>query len=79
MSFEDFAKGEGLSLMLWESDVYASSDTALADRAFKAGQKSKQEDADKLIMQINEALDAFEDGELNHCHKALMKALGDTE
>ena len=79
MNFENFAKTEGLSLMLWESDVYASSDTALADRAFKAGQKSKQEDADKLIMQINEALDAFEDGELNHCHKTLMKALGDTE
>ena len=79
MSFEDFAKGEGLSLMLWESDVYASSNTDLACRAFKAGQQSKQEDIDKLISQINEALDAFEDGEFNHCHKTLMKALGDKE
>ena len=34
---------------------------------------------DSLLSQINEALDAFEDGELNHCHKALIKALGDTE
>ena len=79
MSFENFAKIEGLSLMLWESDVYASSDTDLASRAFKAGEQSKQGDVDKLISQINEALDAFEDGEFNHCHKTLMKALGDKE
>lgn len=59
--------------------VYASSDTDLANRDFKAGKQSKQGDVDKLISQINEALDAFEDGELNRCHKALMKALGDTE
>ena len=79
MSFENFAKIEGLSLMLWESDVYVSSDTTLANKAFKAGEQSKQEEIDKLISQINQALDAFEDGELNRCHKALMKALGDTE
>ena len=79
MSFESFAKKEGLSLMLWESDAYASSDTDLASRAFKAGRQSRQEDIDKLISQINEALDAFEDGEFNHCHKTLMKALGDKE
>ena len=47
--------------------------------AFEAGQQSKQEDIDNLISQINEALDAFEDGEFNHCHKTLMKALGDKE
>lgn len=48
MSFEDFAKGEGLSLMLWESDVYASSDTDLANKAFKAGQQSLQIKLNKL-------------------------------
>ena len=42
-------------------------------------EQSKQEEIDKLISQINEALDAFEDGEFNHCHKTLMKALGDKE
>lgn len=45
--------------------------------AFDAGQRSKQEDIDNLISQINKALDAFEDGELSLCHKTLMKALGD--
>ena len=34
---------------------------------------------DSLLSQINEALDAFEDGEFNYCHKTLMKALGDKE
>ena len=69
MNFDDwFNTGKN-----WQYDKDACED------AFEAGRKSKQEDADKLIMQINEALDAFEDGELNHCHKALMKALGDTE
>ena len=77
MNFENFAKKESLSLMLWESDVYASPDTDLASRAFKAGQQSKQEYIDKLISQINEALDAFEDGELSHYYKTLIKALGD--
>ena len=69
MNFDDwFNTGKN-----WQYDKDACED------AFEAGRKSRQEDVDKLIMQINEALDAFEDGELNHCHKALMKALGDTE
>ena len=54
-------------------------DKDACEDAFDAGQQSKQEDIDKLISQINEALDAFEDGEFNHCHKTLMKALGDKE
>ena len=54
-------------------------DKDACEDAFDAGQQSKQEGIDKLISQINEALDAFEDGEFNHCHKTLMKALGDKE
>ena len=30
-----------------------------------------------LYSAINDALDGLEDGELNYCHKALRKALGD--
>lgn len=32
---------------------------------------------DSLYAAINEALDAFEDGEFNYCHKTLMKSLGE--
>ena len=56
MNFENFAKIEGLSLMLWESDVYASSDTALASRAFKAGQQSKQKEVDDLKEKLQSIL-----------------------
>lgn len=56
MSFENFAKIEGLSLMLWESDVYASSDTDLASRAFKAGQQSKQKEVDDLKEKLQSIL-----------------------
>lgn len=37
----------------------------------------QQNKIDTLISHINEALDGFEDGEFNYCHKQLMKALGD--
>ena len=37
----------------------------------------QQSKIDALISHINEALDGFEDGEFNYCHKQLMKALGD--
>lgn len=46
MEFEDFAKIEMLNLMLWDSDIYASSDTQLASKAYKAGQQSIQNKLD---------------------------------
>lgn len=62
MSFENFAKIEGLSLMLWESDVYASSDTDLASRAFKAGQQSLQKELDDLKSQLLKVVDSYTRG-----------------
>lgn len=62
MSFENFAKIEGLSLMLWESDVYASSDTDLANRAFKAGQQSLQKELDDLKSQLLKVVDSYTRG-----------------
>lgn len=62
MSFENFAKIEGLSLMLWESDVYASSDTDLANRAFKAGEQSLQKELNDLKSQLLKVVDSYTRG-----------------
>ena len=46
-------------------------------REMKSVWDYQQNKIDTLISHINEALDGFEDGEFNYCHKQLMKALGD--
>lgn len=51
-------------------------DCQLVNIAWSVFQQQEDEIC-KLYAAINDALDGFEDGEFNYCHKALRKALGD--
>jgi soluble cytochrome b562 len=47
----------------------------LKDVKISTFEKVYEDRTEYLETLINEALDAFEDGEFNHCHKTLIKAL----
>ena len=62
----------------YQNDVVEGSYLAIEyKREMKSVWDFQQSKIDTLISNINEALDGFEDGEFNYCHKQLMKALGD--
>ena len=48
LSFDEWARFHGLSLMKWDEDNYASENTELAKDFFEAGQQSKQAEIDEL-------------------------------
>ena len=60
LSFDELARFHGLSLMKWDEDNYASENTQLANDFFEAGQKSKQDEVDRLQKRIDDALKELE-------------------
>ena len=56
LSFDELARFHGLSLMKWDEDNYASENTELAKDFFEAGQQSRQDEADELQKNFNNAL-----------------------
>ena len=58
--FVSLAKYNGLSLMMWDSENYASENTKLASDFYKAGAKSQQQKIDELQKRIDDALSALE-------------------
>ena len=52
-SFDDLSKYNGLSLLKWGDDIYASENTRLAFDFYKAGQQSRQAEIDELKKRID--------------------------
>lgn len=58
--FVSLAKYNGLSLMMWDSENYASENTKLASDFYKAGAQSQQQKIDELQKRIDDALKELE-------------------
>lgn len=73
--FISLAKYNGLSLMMWDSENYASENTKLASDFYKAGAQSQQQKIDEYAM-VAEALD---ESYVRECkkNKELQKRIDD--
>lgn len=57
--FISLAKYNGLSLMMWDSENYASENTKLASDFYKAGAQSQQQKIDEFQKRIDDALNVM--------------------
>lgn len=89
MDFEEYAVKVGFKIDKYAYGEYQFHKTQVAYDAFKAGQKSKQEEVNKrqaqldklqwqidaLKVKVNDALEAFNDGYFNCCQNQLEEIL----